>query len=282
MNVVDIVIVLIIILEAMLGLRIGFVWGIFDLVMIAVGVLAGAVGYPVVAGPLGRLLDTEGTAVNVLAFVIVALVVQSVLSLLIRLPLLPLSALIRTLAPARWLDSALGLLPGIVKGVLLATVLVVAVLVLPVDPRIGNALDQSRLGQQLLTGASEITYQLQDRIGLDLADFVVTASPESEAARQLPFTVSVGLTVSEDAESEMLALVNQARVTHGLSPLSPDTGLQRAARNHSREMFELAYFSHDSQAAGIVGDRLRAASVHYAIAGGTVPMPQTWRLRSRA
>ncbi len=48
------------------------------------------------------------------------------------------------------------------------------------------------------------------------------------------------------AESRMLALVNHARVTHGLHKLKMVRSLERASRAHSREMVSDAYFAHSS------------------------------------
>jgi uncharacterized protein YkwD len=47
-------------------------------------------------------------------------------------------------------------------------------------------------------------------------------------------------------EKKVLALVNHARVKHGLVKLKMVRSLERASRNHSREMVRCSYFSHNS------------------------------------
>ena len=46
------------------------------------------------------------------------------------------------------------------------------------------------------------------------------------------------------AEMTLLGVMNQARSTHGLSPLKFDPTLQRAARAHSKDMMLRGYFDH--------------------------------------
>lgn len=266
-NWIDLVIILIILVEVLLGLRVGFLRGVLDLAMVAAGLLAGAAGYRMVADPLGRFLHVEGTAANVLAFVLVVFVVQGVLSLLVGMPLRAALVAIRTLPPARWLDALLGIAPGAGKGVLLASLLVVTASVLPVGSRVNTAFEESRLGQALLSRATMVTYRVQDLIGLDIADFTTEVEPDIEASRTLPFTIDDGLAVSQDDEQEMLRLVNQERERHGLAPLTLDPLLQSAARGHSQEMFELGYFGHDSPVSGSPSDRLDTIGAQYMVTG---------------
>jgi uncharacterized protein YkwD len=266
-NWIDLVIVLIILVEVLLGLRVGFLRGVLDLAMVVAGILAGAAGYRIVAEPLGRLFHIEGNAVNVLAFVLVVFVVQGILSLVVAMPLRAVLAAIRTLPPARWLDALLGIVPGAGKGVLLASLLVVTAAVLPVGSRVNGAFEKSVLGQALLSRATMVTYRVQNLIGLDIADFTTRVEPATDATHALPFTVSNGLAISREDEQEMLDLVNQERERHGLASLSSDPLLQEAARDHSREMFELGYFGHDSPVSGSPSDRLDAIGAQYLVTG---------------
>lgn len=266
-NWIDLFIVLIILVEVLLGLRVGFLRGVLDLAMVVAGILAGAAGYRLVADPLGRLLNIEGNALNVLAFVLVVFVVQGILSLLVAMPLRAVFSAIRTLPPARWLDAILGILPGVGKGVLLAALMVVTAAVLPAGPRITSAFEESTLSQTLLSRATMVTYRVQNLIGLDIADFATGTKPDAETGRALPFSVGSGLTVNQDDEREMLRLVNQERERHGLARLSPDPLLQEAARDHSQEMFELGYFGHDSPESGSPSDRLDALDIPFMVTG---------------
>jgi uncharacterized protein YkwD len=46
-------------------------------------------------------------------------------------------------------------------------------------------------------------------------------------------------------EQELLAILNQERIGNGLSPLDSDEALSRIARNHSHDMSQLGFLSHD-------------------------------------
>ena len=59
-----------------------------------------------------------------------------------------------------------------------------------------------------------------------------------------------GVSASE-AESQMTAFVNAARSENGLQVLTPNAVLVRAARAHSREMYQRDYFSHTSPTNGL-------------------------------
>ena len=65
----------------------------------------------------------------------------------------------------------------------------------------------------------------------------------------------------------MLGLVNNERLHNGMPPFVSDPHLRDVAREHSLEMKQAAYFSHDSQTAGSFMDRLSAAGIDYGTAG---------------
>lgn len=46
-------------------------------------------------------------------------------------------------------------------------------------------------------------------------------------------------------EQELLAILNQERIRHGLLPLDADEALSRIARNHSHDMAQQGFISHD-------------------------------------
>jgi hypothetical protein len=46
-------------------------------------------------------------------------------------------------------------------------------------------------------------------------------------------------------EQELLAILNQERIRHGLSPLDADEALSRVARDHSQDMARQGFLSHD-------------------------------------
>ena len=61
---------------------------------------------------------------------------------------------------------------------------------------------------------------------------------------------------SASTEGQVLVLLNGIRHDHGLSTLTGSTALRNAARSHSSDMLERAYFEHDSPGEGF-GSRIR-------------------------
>ena len=71
-------------------------------------------------------------------------------------------------------------------------------------------------------------------------------------------------------EARVMALVNQIRAAHDLSPLQHDTRLQQAAIYHAEEMYRLEYVGHESptDAHRELPDRLAASGIYdYGVAG---------------
>lgn len=82
----------------------------------------------------------------------------------------------------------------------------------------------------------------------------------------LPARVAVP-SVDEADEVAVLNLVNQERAAAGLVPLMPHATLQRAARDHGREMFASGYLTHLSRDGRTPRDRVLALGVRVTVIG---------------
>lgn len=60
-------------------------------------------------------------------------------------------------------------------------------------------------------------------------------------------------------EKQMLDLINAERISYGLEPLSLNPVLTQVARDHSKEMIEKDYFSHDSYDGTLFWERMKDA-----------------------
>ncbi|MDI6892141.1 MAG: CAP domain-containing protein [Actinomycetota bacterium] len=69
-----------------------------------------------------------------------------------------------------------------------------------------------------------------------------------------------GVDLSSD-EAKMLVLLNRERTSRGLPALEVDPRLTEVARDHSREMIALDYFSHTSPVHGVLSERLEKAGL---------------------
>jgi len=113
---------------------------------------------------------------------------------------------------------------------------------------------------------------------------VTLAAPEPEVLPPLPSDnneespseeVSTGdCVVSENLgfETEVVALVNAARFSAGLSKLSEHALLTQVAREHSVEMACGGFFDHDSPISGPVDERVEVAGYQFYAIGENIAM----------
>lgn len=83
----------------------------------------------------------------------------------------------------------------------------------------------------------------------------------------------IAAAASEDeAEDTLLRLVNRDREEAGLAPFSEDSGLQRMARAHSRDMRDRQFFAHVSPNTGRLADRAQGAGIRYQRIGENIAL----------
>jgi uncharacterized protein YkwD len=173
----------------------------------------------------------------------------------------------------RFVDRFLGLIPGLARGAITLTVLLLPFALVPFVPLVSQGIEGSTLANRLVGGALQVTPVLEARLGQDLEGGLprlVIEPPESEDAttRPLPAGPPTGpLEPEAQAEQQMLEMVNMERANAGLHPLVADDRLREVARAHSLEMFQMDYFSHTSPTAGSPFDRMHAAGISFLVAG---------------
>ena len=265
MNVVDVAIITVVGLLAVLGMRRGFLLGTLDLVGVVAALAVAALLYRRLIPPLSDLGLARSTAA-VLSFAALNVVAQIVVSFLT-------AALLRPLFRSRWpwlirfSDGVLGLVPGALKGLAMAAVVVMPLAFLQRPIVISDEVRDSRLADPLVAVGLDVIYNAVERYDVDLADFAAITSRPDRPSIDLPFTVTEGLSVDPALEADMLKLVNAERAAAGLDPVEADRELRDVARAHSEEMFRLGYFAHRSPVTGEPADRLQAAGISYLTSG---------------
>ncbi|UCD84227.1 MAG: hypothetical protein JSU92_13255 [Deltaproteobacteria bacterium] len=78
-----------------------------------------------------------------------------------------------------------------------------------------------------------------------------------------PFKVEMKYTNSEEAEKEMVKLINRDRKRHKLSPLPVLPELSEIARQHSKDMRDNNFFAHYSPRSGTPHDRIARSSIAF-------------------
>jgi uncharacterized protein YkwD/uncharacterized membrane protein required for colicin V production len=267
MNLLDIAIIVLLVIGVGMGIQRGFLRTSLDLIVLATAAFAGAMLYRSVGSYLESWFGIGGPGLNALSLVLSALLVLAMLNVLISWAITPHLLALRVIQPVRFADSGLGALPGAVYGLLFGVMLTLALGFVSLGDSFDRALAESDLATQLRSGATSATTGLARQTGMDLADFTYVVVPETDASYRIAPSNAAELTVEEGYEAELVELVNQERADRGISVLAFDPDLVPVARDHSREMHELGYFSHTSPNTGTLADRLNGAGVAYIQAG---------------
>ena len=111
-------------------------------------------------------------------------------------------------------------------------------------------------------GAYQVEITAVDAHGAEvLANFPVYCGATPPARTPGRAGMSQGVVSAEDAERQMLALVNRDRKRAGLPPVVADATLAGIARAHSRDMVDKDFVGHVSPRTGAAVDRVRRAGL---------------------
>ena len=274
MNWLDLVIVLIILWPVYLGVRRGFLAGILELAGIVVSVAVPFFLYV----PGGKLLHKAGVAEvysGALAFLIVWFITLNLYyfaarRLYRRVP--------RGIRISR-INMALGALPGLARGLIIAALLMAMAVSLPNPLVTSQTVEGSVFAPPLIDATTGVASSAADIFGeaVRAALGFITVEPKSGERIALPYHVQ-NPTVDSRAEQEMLKLVNQERVSRGLKPLVMSERLRRVARLHSIDMFQRGYFAHDTPGGRTPFQRMRRGEVRFYAAGENLALAPTVRI----
>jgi uncharacterized protein YkwD/uncharacterized membrane protein required for colicin V production len=272
MSAVDIGILAIVGLFAVGGMRRGFLLGIVDLVTFGLSLIVGARLGGSVAEPLiDRGLPAELAAGA--GFVITAVVSLAVIGLAARVLLAPLSVLGAS-TPLGWVNGVLGLLPGAVRGLAIAALVVLVISALPLELGLRERLAESRLAAPIAdTGRKALDAGLA-WAGVDTRSLGILTHPPAAGSVDLTFPGYTSLELENDqlAEQTLFGLLNQERADAGLSPLQLDSALTEVGRAHGQDMIALGYFGHVSPTTGSAADRLTAEGLIYPLSGENIAL----------
>jgi len=266
-NAIDLLIGAVLVLAVVTGIRSGFIKTFYGLITWIVAIPAALL----LQGPLGALLTGTGLAVPVartIAFVVVLLLIETGATIVGTIAVSPFVDRLHRDRRFGIADRAFGVVPSVLRTLVITAVALAASLVLPMGSEVRSAIDGSRAAQALIAQVSAVQPALGTLAGGpdDSAPLFVTRLG-ADQSEKLDLPKDLTLTPDPDAEQEMLRLLNEERTTRGLPALELDTRMLPVARQHSLEMFQLAYFGHQSPVLGSPFDRLQAAKISYTRAG---------------
>jgi uncharacterized protein YkwD len=253
------------------GLRRGFLMGLVELLGIMV-----SVGVPLFLYiPGSNVLERLGIShvySGALAFLIIFFITISIFFTIAekfykRIP--------QKIFASR-VNKVFGLFTGLLKGLVIITLLLVFIVALPIPFVTSKNIEKSYFGSRLLDSAAAATTQTAHIFGEAFQNAVgfITIETGTVEGVDLKFIVSDPV-IDQEAEIEMLRLVNEERSLQGLSELIMDETLREVARQHSVDMFQRGYFSHIDPEGNTPFDRIQAGGVPFIIAGENLALAPT-------
>ena len=267
----DLAIVIGILVFIIAGLRRGFFRGLVELLGIMVSVSIPILFYI----PAGRILEGLGISrvySGALAFVIIFLITVPLYYALAE----RLYRLIPSKILSSWINKGLGVLTGLLKGFVIVTLLLAVITALPIQLITSENIEKSTFGSSLLDFSIVATSLAVDIFDEPLQHALGFLTIETDASESLDlkFTVTEPI-IDQEAEKEMLRLLNKERAQQGLPELVMDEALREVARQHSVDMFQRGYFGHIDPDGNTPFDRMRDGGISFVIAGENVAVAPT-------
>lgn len=272
MNYVDIILLLVIALAVWAGWRKGFIIGTINLIVWIGSLLAGFFLYQY-AGEILRAafpkLRVWSLPLAFLSIVVLSrIILGGIFSLILRKT--------PTEAHKSGVNRLLGIFPGIVNGIIYATIIAAILLSVPLMYGITQKARESVLTKKLAVNVGWLDDQLSPIFDEAVKKSLTrtTVEPESNETVKLNFKIN-DAKARADLEMKMLSLVNLERTKRGLKPLQWDPQLLPVARAHSQDMFARGYFSHYTLEGKDPFDRMKAAGIKYYSAGENLALGPT-------
>lgn len=275
-DLIDVGLVLVVLLSALSGYSRGFLLSLLDLVRWIGGWVLALLLYRPVSDVIGTAVGGDETVRVPLVFL--GLVV--LLGILIQVLGWRLLRRVPSEYHMRPLNRALGIVPGLLNGLILAAILSGLLYAMPLSDSFSEQVQDSRVAGELavLTDSIEntLTPIFEPAIRQTLTN-IRTIEPGSDELVSLPFKVG-NAHPAPDLEDQMLDLLNRERTSRGLKPLVMDEELRQVARRHSEDMFVRGYFSHYTPEGEDPFQRMRDAHVTFRTAGENLALAPTLQL----
>ena len=183
-NIIDVAILVVVGLFAVGGMRRGFLLGLVDLVVFGLSMIVAAH----LARSVGEPLRERGIPIelaNGAGLVIVGVVSLAVIGLAARVLLAPL-AVLGAGTPLGWANGVLGFLPGAVRGLAVAALLVLFVSALPPELEQRDSLRGSMLARPILDSGLDVLDTGLGWAGIDLRTLGSPSSALTSGSVDLP------------------------------------------------------------------------------------------------
>jgi uncharacterized protein YkwD len=274
MNWVDILLVTVLLLSAWTGWKKGFILGTLYLLTWTGSFVLGYFLYTYTAAFIDKIV-TLGAWLLPVAFLLTTIIARILIGLVAK-------RILRTIPEKINSDAAnhlFGVIPGIINGMIYATVIAALLLALPVKNSITSETRHSRIAITLSSKAEWANKKLAPVFDQAVRQTMnnLTVKPGSHEEIKLHFTCD-DPGIRPSLEAKMLELINMERAKEGLKPLKADREETLVARAHSKDMFARGYFAHVNPEGKDPFDRMKAAKVKFRTAGENLALAQTLQI----
>lgn len=263
-NWIDLVLLIFLAFYVFEGYERGFLALLGEMISLVASFLLALHFYPQLSSLLIANFTLSRNFANPLAFVVLGLVAEIIITTLI---ISIYSKLPRDLFRSS-LNKILGLAPALIDGLILAAFFLTIFVSLPFSPSLKSDILASKIGSSLVARTRELEKTLDQIFGGAASDTLnfLTITPGSNQNINLHFRTT-DITVDESSENTMFTLLNQERASRDLSPLRLDLRLRQLARDHSKDMFAWGYFSHIDHQGNDPFQRMHKAGIYFETAG---------------
>jgi len=267
MNWVDLFIVIFLLLFIIEGIERNFLVEVLDFFAFLFAFIFSLRFYSLVAGGIQSSFQLPFSFANVLAFIIIWFLIETILFALIHFLLFKFLKNNEIHKSTRILNY-FSVIPAFLRGLILVALLLILVGTFPIQPKIKADVQSSKVGSLILSQTRQLETPLKNVFGgisRDTLSFL-TIKPKSDESVDLGFTIDK-FNPNESLEYKMIELVNKERVERGLKALTFNAVLRDVGRLHSTDMFKRGYFSHYSPEGNTVAERAEEKGVSYMIIG---------------
>ena len=251
------------------GVKHGFWIMLADFISFLLAIIISLRLYPLVSSILIKIFPITSSVANALGFILLAIILELGLGYVFGHLVIKLPKKVKKIP----FDKYLSIFPASFEALLLISFTVIIIVGLPISAELKQDFVQSTFGGAIIGQVKSWNGRTSEIFGGVAEQSITYLTIDPQSTKTIALTVDpVDLKVDEQAEKEMLVLINKERRERGINELAWDEEVVKVARVHGKDMWERKYFGHVSLEGEDVGDRLDSEEIDYFIAGENLAM----------
>ncbi|HLH74889.1 MAG TPA: CvpA family protein [Chloroflexota bacterium] len=276
LSILDVAILIVLAWFAIAGIRRGFVLSLFDVVALVLTIILATKTFHLVGALIATQFGISSLFADLFGFAAVMFVGEILRMIGAAIVSAALKPVFFAMPPLGYMNNLAGLFPGALRGLGYVSVALLVLQGIPLVSGLHTEIAQSPVASTVLNLIGGASPSFQNVMGLLVeGNTSILTDPTAGVTSHLPIPSGIGSSPDPSAEKQLLDMTNLARTQAGLSPLVLDDNLSVVARVHSVEMFQMAYFSHDSPIYGTPVQRLQRAGLSFRVSGENIAYAPT-------